>query len=100
MITTWARVVITLVGMLPTNERMISTMGRHNSYLARDGVDDTLNEEEFCNVDNHEAHFLQYPPLDGNVDNQGEPFPQPLLFSHNKSEGDRDFIGNWTQPSQ
>ena len=57
--------------------------------MRKDALDDAVNEEDFCNVDDQDGYFLQYPPFCGNVNNQAKPFPQPPSFFNNKREVDR-----------
>jgi hypothetical protein len=44
-------------------------MEGHNPYVARNGMDDRINERDFCDVEDQKGHFLQYPLFHGNVDN-------------------------------
>jgi hypothetical protein len=55
-------------------------IGINNPYMQRDGVDDTVNEEDFYKIDDQDDHFLQNLCFYSNVDNQAKPFPQPPPF--------------------
>jgi hypothetical protein len=67
-------------------------MEGHNPYVARNGMDDSVNERDFCDVEDQKGHFLQYPLFHGNVDNQVEPFPHPLLISNIELEGEMEHL--------
>ena len=55
----------------------------HYPYARRDVIDDTVTKEDYQDVNDENNCFHLYLPFHGNVNNQANRYPKPLLFCSN-----------------